>query len=957
MDAASGTQEHESTLPARIAALEEELHAREHVEAELRAANERLSSTIELLPDPTFLIDCEKKVIAWNHAAEELTGLAKEQALGQGDYVYALPFFGERRPILIDLLDVADPELEASYEYVRRVGDKVFAESFIPRLNGGKGAHLWGVAAPLFDSEGRRFGSIEVIRDLTELKRVETALGGSLSLTRAVLDAVEDGIIAIDRSGRVESHNRRFVELWRLPGEALGKDGWALDALASRLTDPGRLRGLMDETAAHPDVVLRGMAELEDGRIFEYRSMPQALGSTIVGRVWSFRDVTGQVGAEHNLRRSEELFKVAFFGIPDLAAITDLETGSLIEVNDGCERVLGWRRDEVLGRVVGRLPIWESREQRGRVITRISAIGDTPAGEISDVEFELRRKDGQPYIVSGSARVVEMGGRKRVLLLLRDVTERRKAERARAQLASVVEGSSDAIIGMTLDGTVTTWNAGAEALYGYADREALGRPISSLVAPTAAREVDALIDVVRAGRTVSNFEAKRTAKDGTIRHVTITLSPIRDDAGRVIGVSAITHDISERRRLEEDLRRLTVELEHRVRERTEQLEREMAESRRARDSLAQSERKYRDLVENANSIILRWDTEGRVTFLNEYGQSFFGYRADEIVGHSVIGTIVPQTESSGRDLATLMDSIARHPGEFVAHENENIRRSGERIWIAWTNRPVFEASGKLVETLSVGNDITALKQIEHELVKAKETAESADRLKSTFLATMSHELRTPLNSIIGFTGIMLQGLAGPLNDEQKKQLGMVRDSARHLHALINDVLDLSKIEAGQMKIDHSSFDFEASAAKVVDEMKPLAQKKGLELRFQVAAQVGNMVSDRRRVEQVLMNLISNALKFTDEGEVEVTAALVDDQLETSVRDTGIGIKPEDWPILFRPFQQVDIGLTRRHEGTGLGLSICRKIVELLGGSITFNSTFGVGSVFTFRLPLRAPEQR
>jgi PAS domain S-box-containing protein len=375
-----------------------------------------------------------------------------------------------------------------------------------------------------------------------------------------------------------------------------------------------------------------------------------------------------------------------------------------------------------------------------------------------------------------------------------------------------------------------------------------------------------------------------------------------------------------------------------------------------RESLAQSEKKYRDLVENANSIILRWDTEGRLTFMNEYGQSFFGYREDELVGHSVIGTIVPTTESSGRDLATLMDRIARHPGEFVAHENENIRRNGQRVWIAWTNRPVFDASGKLVETLSVGNDITALKQIERELMKAKETAESADRLKSTFLATMSHELRTPLNSIIGFTGIMLQGLAGPLNDEQKKQLGMVRDSARHLHALINDVLDLSKIEAGQMKIDCSSFDFETSAAKVVDEMKPLAQKKGLELRFQVAAQVGNMVSDRRRVEQVLMNLIGNALKFTDEGEVEVTAALVDGALEISVRDTGIGIKPEDWPILFRPFQQVDIGLTRRHEGTGLGLSICRKIVELLGGSITFNSTFGVGSVFTFRLPLRAPEQ-
>jgi len=345
-----------------------------------------------------------------------------------------------------------------------------------------------------------------------------------------------------------------------------------------------------------------------------------------------------------------------------------------------------------------------------------------------------------------------------------------------------------------------------------------------------------------------------------------------------------------------------------------------------------------------------------VTFLNEFGQSFLGYREEEIVGHGVVGTIVPQTESSGRDLAALMESIASHPGEFVANENENIRRNGERVWIAWTNRPVRDASGKVVETLSVGNDITALKQIERELTKAKETAESADRLKSTFLATMSHELRTPLNSIIGFTGIMLQGLAGPLNDEQRKQLGMVQDSARHLHSLINDVLDLSKIEAGQFKVERSPFSFESSATKVVEEMKPLAQKKGLELRLQIAPQVGSIVSDPRRVEQVLVNLIGNAIKFTHEGEVEVLASVSDGQLEVSVRDTGIGIKAEDWPILFRPFQQVDTGLTRRHEGTGLGLSICRRILEVLGGSITFNSTFGVGSVFTFRLPVRPPAQ-
>jgi signal transduction histidine kinase len=200
-------------------------------------------------------------------------------------------------------------------------------------------------------------------------------------------------------------------------------------------------------------------------------------------------------------------------------------------------------------------------------------------------------------------------------------------------------------------------------------------------------------------------------------------------------------------------------------------------------------------------------------------------------------------------------------------------------------------------------------------------------------------------------------LAGSLNDEQAKQLGMVQHSARHLHALINDVLDLSKIEAGQLKLDRAPFDYRASATDVIRQMEPLARKKGLALELHLAPDVGMIVSDRRRVEQVLMNLLGNAIKFTEKGEVEVTCAVRDGQVETSVRDTGIGIKPEDCSILFRPFQQVDAGLTRRHEGTGLGLSICRKLLDLLGGTITFTSTFGVGSVFTFHLPLWAPEAR
>jgi PAS domain S-box-containing protein len=532
---------------------------------------------------------------------------------------------------------------------------------------------------------------------------------------------------------------------------------------------------------------------------------------------------------------------------------------------------------------------------------------------------------------------------------LRTAAERNQAEAALRQsettLRSVLKAAPVGICIMK-DRVFQSANDFWYEIIGYTEAELLGQ--------TTRRLYESEEEYERVGRELYtevpkrgliSVETRLRRGDGAFRDVILTTAPLNPydpSAGNVVAI----HDVTERKRTEAARR--------------------------------ESERKYRELVQLANSIILRWTPDGRILFLNEFGQRFFGYTEAEICGRHVIGTLVPETESNGRNLSPLMEEICANPTAFEQSVNENMRRNGERVWIAWTNKAVPAKQGQVAEILSIGTDITARRRAEEairevnvslerrvaertaELALARDRAEGADRTKSAFLATMSHELRTPLNSIIGFTGLLLRGLAGPLNAEQTKQLRMVKDSGQHLLALINDVLDISKIEAGQIEIANAPFDLPESIQKVVQTVTPLANKKQLPLIAQIAPDVSRITSDRRRVEQILLNLLSNAIKFTEQGEVTLTAEIVPGMprsaLRISVADTGLGIKRENLDKLFQPFRQLDTGLTRQHEGTGLGLAICKRLVERLGGTITVESEWGKGSTFQCTLPID-PERK
>ena len=396
-------------------------------------------------------------------------------------------------------------------------------------------------------------------------------------------------------------------------------------------------------------------------------------------------------------------------------------------------------------------------------------------------------------------------------------------------------------------------------------------------------------------------------------------------------------------------------------------------ARRQARRLRLSEQRQRQLatelgliLENSLDAICVLDADLRFERASPACEKLWGYTPQELLGRCYLDLVPTADREATRAYADAMRTGAQS-GKHAIVDSRSVRKDGSLAPVVWS----AAWSSLQSKWYAIARDDTerrrmhrelerhahALERGARELAAARDAAEAADRTKSAFLATMSHELRTPLNSIIGFTGIVLQELPGPLNAEQKKQLGMVRDSARHLLALINDVLDISKIEAGEIRIVPGEFDLAASVRKTVELLAPLARKKGLELRLEIEPGIGAVTGDARRVEQIVLNLLSNAVKFTEAGGVvvEVRHEAQPDWLRIRVTDTGIGIREEDLGMLFRPFRQVDSELSRSHEGTGLGLAISSRLAQLMGGRVEATSRWGEGSTFSALLPL-APVQ-
>jgi hypothetical protein len=427
--------------------------------------------------------------------------------------------------------------------------------------------------------------------------------------------------------------------------------------------------------------------------------------------------------------------------------------------------------------------------------------------------------------------------------------------------------------------------------------------------------------VFKASRGIEDiYELTYIRKDGSRFPAIVSVTALRNDQGGIIGYLLIGTDNTARKRVEAEQQKL---------------------DQRLRDQHFYT----RSLIESNIDALMTTDAAGIITDVNRQMEALTGCTRDELIGAPF------RNYFTDADRAEAGINRVLAEGKVTNYELTARARDGKLTVVSYNATTFHDRDRRLQGVFAAARDVTELKRYEQTLQQKNVELEDASRMKSEFLANMSHELRTPLNAIIGFSEVLLERLFGDVNEKQADYLQDIHSSGRHLLNLINDILDLSKIEAGRMELEPSTFDLPSAIANAMALIRERAQRHGIALEMDVDAELGDVVADERKLKQILLNLLSNAVKFTpDGGRIDVRARQDESFVRIAVADTGVGIAQEDQEAVFEEFRQVGSNYTSKQEGTGLGLALTRRFVELHGGTIGVESEPGQGSTFTFTLP-------
>src|SRR5680860_364428 len=797
---------------------------------------------------------------------------------------------------------------------------------------------------------------------ITEVRRQET-LFRTEALQSAIFNSANFSSIATDAKGVIQIFN---VGAERMLGytaaEVMNK------ITPADISDPqeviARAKALSVElgtpiTPGFEALVFKASREIEDIYELTYirkdgSRFPAVVSVTalrdaqdvIIGYLLIGTDNTARKQAEEALLKAGALQR-AIFNSANFSSIATDAKGVIQIFNVGAERMLGYTAAEVMNKIT---PADISDPQE--LIARAEALSVelstpiTPGFEalvfkasrgIEDIyELTYIRKDGSrfPAVVSVTALRDAQDAIIGYLLIGTEL-------KAGALQSAIFNSANFSSIATDAKGVIQIFNVGAERMLGYAAADVMNKitpadisdpqeliarakALSIELGTTITPGFEAL--VFKASRGIEDiYELTYIRKDGSRFPAVVSVTALRDAQDAIIGYLLIGTDNTARMQVEEERMKL---------------------AQRLRDQHFYT----LSLIESNIDALMTTDPRGIITDVNKQTEALTGCTRDELIGAPFKNYFT----DSGRAEASINRVLTE--GKVTNYELTARARDGTLTVVSYNATTFHDRDRRLQGVIASARDMTELKRFEQTRQKNVEL-ENASRMKSEFLANMSHELRTPLNGIIGFTEFLIDEKPGPLRPKQKEYLGDVLNSARHLLQLINDVLDLAKVEAGKMELHPETFPVRKAVEEVTAVIKSIAQKKHIAVGIEVSDGLDAVTLDQHKFKQVLYNLLSNAVKFTDEGgQVDIHARRLEPhRLEVQVRDTGIGIKAEDINRLFTEFEQLDSGTARRFEGTGLGLALTKKIIEFQGGRIDAQSEPGKGSVFTVVLPVTTGE--
>lgn len=868
----------------------EDLTALEKAEADLLESERLYKNLVERLPDGVYKSTHQGKFVEVNDAMVKMLGYDSKEELIAIDIKTELYFHPDDRESLV---------LQEKYE-----------EMGIFRLKKKDGSGIWVEDHGWYslDANGEVLFHEGILRDVTERKLAEEELRESEERFKMLYEKAPVGYQSLDENGCLVDVNETWLELMGYhKNEVIGR--WFGDFLTSEYTELFTNRFPIFKTSGAIHAVYEMVKK--DGSIITIQ-IEGRIGHTAEGNFKHthcvLSDITERREAEKAIADERILLRTLIDNIPDPIYVKDAFGRKLIS-NKADLEVLGSTSESS---VLGKTDMESSYPgDASQTFSDDMHVIHTAQPILNKLEFFTDRKGSKRYYLTSKMPLTNDSGEIIGLVGVgHDITNRKQSEQKIIQLSKGIEQSPASIIITDTSGNIEYVNKKFTDITGYTFDEIKGKTPKILQSGyTTTKEYKKLWNTISSGNEY-HTEIQNRKKNGELYWVSTLISPIRDEEGTIVNYMAIKEDITNRKKTDLEILKLSVAIE-----------------------------------QNPASVIIT-DTHGIIEYANKKFVEVSGYPNQELIG-KVLRIFKPGHTSDDVYIEIWNNLFA---GNTWKGEHQNRTKSNEIYWESVQISPIKNQEGKVTNFVVLSENISERKKMEKDLIAAKEKAEESDRLKSAFLANMSHEIRTPLNSILGFSDLLT---APDLDTESRKDFAnLINSSGNNLLSIINDILDISKIEAGQITLIKKEFSAYDLISEIKKEYSYRANAKGIEfiLKSRTETQDLILLSDESRIKQVLINFVGNALKFTDSGYIEIGVDVIPNNIQFYVKDTGIGIPKDYHNKIFDRFRQVEAAQTRKYGGNGLGLAITKNLAELLGGRIWLESEPNAGSTFYFALP-------